>query len=516
MSSGAIRVCVFDLLIVGCGPVGAVAANLAGAAGLSTCVLDRAERVFDLPRAIHFDAHVMRILQQAGLAEQVLPATRIWNRSTFYGADQQPIRIHEWPRQRPLGWDEHYLFYQPALEQLLRDNLASQGSVELRLGTEVIGISQNQDTVAVRTRDVQDGGSEELTARFLLAADGASSFVRSQHGIRLLDQGFDEAWMVIDVMCERELGIDGESEMFCDPRRPATRIPGPGHHHRWEFMLLPGETAEEIQEPEAIANLLAPWVTMDEVEILRAAVYTFHALVAERWREGRAFLVGDAAHQTPVFLGQGLCHGIRDVHNLIWKISAMVRGGASEELLESFEAERRPHVETIITMAVNAGRDICLLDPAAAAERDARMRNAAATGKLPGTTFQGMPPLHGGLFTRHGSGGLFPQPMVQTRDGQSGLMDDFVGEKPLVVAGVGPSAALAALAEKVGARLVTLTDSPQEQSITASADLMAWIEGQGGQMAIVRPDRYVHAIATDADEAADALRELCALTGTAA
>src|ERR1700722_685304 len=133
-------------------------------------------------------------------------------------------------------------------------------------------------------------------------------------------------------------------------------------------MLLPGETPESIQQPEAIAELLAPWVTTDEVQILRAAVYTFHALVAERWREGRAFLAGDAAHQTPVFLGQGLCHGIRDVHNLIWKISA---------LLDSFEAERRPHVETIITMAVNAGRDICLLDPVAAAERDARMRRAA-------------------------------------------------------------------------------------------------------------------------------------------
>ena len=154
---------------------------------------------------------------------------------------------------------------------------------------------------------------------------------------------------------------------------------------------------------------------MDEVQILRAAVYTFHALVAERWREGRVFLVGDAAHQTPVFLGQGLCHGIRDVHNLVWKISAMVRGGARNELLHSFEAERRPHVETIITMAVNAGRDICLLDADAAAERDARMRNAAAAGQLPETTFQGMPPLRGGLFTRRGAGALFPQPTVQTR-----------------------------------------------------------------------------------------------------
>jgi 3-(3-hydroxy-phenyl)propionate hydroxylase len=507
----ATRICVFDLLIVGCGPVGAVAANLAGTAGLSTCVVDRAEQVFDLPRAIHFDAHVMRILQQAGLADQVLPATRIWKRSTFYGADQQPIRVHEWPQQRPQGWDEHYLFYQPKLEELLRENLSSLDAVEARLGLEVSDISQTEDAVTVRVRDGQSGQTEELTARFVLAADGASSFVRSHHGIRLLDQGFHEAWMVIDVMCERQLGIAGESEMFCDPRRPATRIPGPGHHYRWEFMLLPGETPDSIQQPEAIADLLSPWVTTDEVQILRAAVYTFHALVAERWREGRVFLVGDAAHQTPVFLGQGLCHGIRDVHNLIWKISAMVDGHPTRELLDSFEAERRPHVERIITMAVNAGRDICLLDPVAAAERDTRMRSAATAGKLPGTTFQGMPPLSGGLFTRRGAGTLFPQPTVQTRTGQTGLMDDVVGAAPCLVTARGPTEGLADLAATLGAQLVTVTDEPVRHAITAPVALADWMQAQGGDIAVIRPDRYVHAITTDADEAADALKELCAV-----
>jgi 3-(3-hydroxy-phenyl)propionate hydroxylase len=312
-------------------------------------------------------------------------------------------------------------------------------------------------------------------------------------------------------MCGRELGAPGESEMFCDPMRPATRVPGPGHHHRWEFMLLPGETAQEIQRPEVIADLLAPWVTMDEVQILRAAVYQFHALVAERWREGRVFLAGDAAHQTPVFLGQGLCHGIRDVHNLIWKLSAMVAGGVDERLLSSFEAERRPHVETIITMAVNAGRDICLLDPEAAAERDARMRAAASTGQLPKTTFQGMPPLHGGLFNHRGAGLLFPQPTVRAREGQIGLMDDFVGTRPLVVAGPESAESLRNLVQTLGGQSVTATDEPAGQAYTAPAEVARWIEAQGGDLAIVRPDRYVHAIAIGKSEAADALRELCGL-----
>ena len=161
-----------------------------------------------------------------------------------------------------------------------------------------------------------------------------------------------------------------------------------------------------------------------------------------------------------MFLGQGLCHGIRDAHNLIWKISAMVDGHPNQELLDSFEAERRPHVETIITMAVNAGRDICLLDAVAAAERDTRMRNAATAGKLPGKNFQGMPPLSGGLFTRGGAGTLFPQPTVQTPAGQTGLMDDVVGVAPCLVTARGPRGGLADLAARLGASLSPWPTSP--------------------------------------------------------
>ena len=271
----------------------------------------------------------------------------MWKRSTFYGADGQPIRVHDWAEDRTLGWDAHYLFYQPTLEAILRRRLAQRDTVDVRLGAEVIGIDQDDDAISVRVLGA-DGQRGTLRARFALAADGASSFVRAQRGIHLIDQGFDEPWMVIDLLSERELGRDGESEMFCDPRRPATRIPGPGNHHRWEFMLLPGETAEEMQRPESIEALLRPWVAIDDVQVLRASVYTFHALVAERWRDRRLFLAGDAAHQTPVFLGQGLCHGIRDVQNLIWKLSAVTRGAPDLALLDSYEAERRPHVEVII------------------------------------------------------------------------------------------------------------------------------------------------------------------------
>jgi 3-(3-hydroxy-phenyl)propionate hydroxylase len=502
---------VHDLVIVGCGPVGAVAANLAGQAGLSAVVIERADNVFDLPRAIHFDAHIMRILQQAGVASDVLADTRVWKRSTFYGADGKPIRVHDWADDRTYGWDAHYLFYQPALERVLRTRLEQLGGIELRLGTEAIDIVQHDEHVTVTTRNVATGGTDELTARFVVACDGASSFLRAHSKIALIDSDFDEPWLVIDLLTERELGRPNESEMFCDPNRPATRVPGPGTHNRWEFMLLPGETAAQMQRPESIEALLRPWVRMDEVEILRASVYRFHALVAERWRDGRLFLAGDAAHQTPPFLGQGLCHGIRDVQNLLWKIAAVLRGAPMNRLLDSYEAERRPHVVRIIDMAVAAGRDICVLDPAAAAERDARIRRAAASGVLAPTTFQGMPSLRGGLFDSDTAGELFPQPLVRTSTGLELMMDDAIGSDIAVVAVPEALIRWSDITDDPSVPVVATGTGAGIELVTVSAETAKWLAERDATMAILRPDRYVHALARDDDVGALALRELCAL-----
>ena len=495
-----------DLIIIGCGPVGATAGNLAGRAGLATAVLDRAPDVFDLPRAIHFDAHIMRILQQVDLAREMLPQLRVWRRSTFYGADAAPIRVHDWPTDRPYGWDAHYLFYQPALEIALRRALRRYGHVDLRLGVEAVAVEQHHDHVTVTTRDADSGRLRQLSARYLIGADGASSFVRASSGIRLVDGGFDEPWLVVDVRCAREIGRPDESEMFCDPARPATRVPGPGDHHRWEFMLLPGETPEEIQRPETIRALLAPWLRRDEAEIIRASVYRFHSLVAESWRRGRVFLAGDAAHQTPPFLGQGMCHGMRDVHNLVAKLAAVRSGGPAGRLLDSYEAERRPHVERIIGMAVAAGREICLLDPIEAGRRDRRLRRAAATGDLPRTTFQGMPPLTGGLFeATPGAGELFLQPLVFTADGSSRLFDDAVPPRVVAVALDAAVPEIRTTTDKLGVPVVAVHDGALDQP---AGDLSIrdetvgeWFGQHGVRFAILRPDRYVLGTARTADEA---------------
>jgi 3-(3-hydroxy-phenyl)propionate hydroxylase len=490
-----------DLIIVGCGPVGATAGNLAGRAGLATVVLDRASDIFDLPRAIHFDAHIMRILQQAGLAGDLLPGLRVWQRSTFYGADAEVIRVHDWPTGKPYGWDAHYLFYQPTLEAVLRSGLDRLDDVDVRLGVEALAIEQHDDHVTVTTRDTRSGQVRELAARYVIGADGATSFVRNSTGIRLVDGDFDEPWLVVDVRCEREIGRPNESEMFCEPARPATRVPGPGHHHRWEFMLLPGETPEDIQRPESIRALLAPWISLDEAEIIRASVYRFHSLIAGNWRSGRVFLAGDAAHQTPPFLGQGMCHGIRDVHNLVGKLAAVQAGAPAARLLDSYEAERRPHVERIIGMAVAAGREICVLDPAEAAERDRRLRRAAVTGTLPRTTFQGMPPLTGGLFdVTPGAGELFFQPLVHDRSGSPALFDEALSPQVVVVALDAAVAEIRVVAQKLGVPVVAVHDSADGPFIRDAA-VRTWFDDHGVRFAIVRPDRYVLGTAENAGEA---------------
>jgi 3-(3-hydroxy-phenyl)propionate hydroxylase len=498
-----------DLIIVGCGPVGAVAANLAARAGLSATVIERATQVFDLPRAIHFDAHIMRIFQQAGVAEEVLASTRVWRRSTFYGADGEPIRVHDWGTDRSFGWDAHYLFYQPNLEAILRRGIHDEPAIDLQLGVEVISIDQDADRVNVETIDRTTRHRQRIRGRYLLAADGASSFVRSSIGLDLIDTGFDEPWLVIDILSDHEIGQPDESEMFCDPRRPATRVPGPGRHHRWEFMLLPGETAEQMQSPESIANLLSPWVSIDDVEVVRASVYRFHALVARRWRERRIFLCGDAAHQTPPFLGQGLCHGVRDVQNLIWKVAAARHGAPdADQLLDTYEAERRPHVARIIDMAVAAGRDICLLDPALAAARDSRMRHEADLDQAPRTTFQGMPPLANGMFDGDGAGELFPQPLVRGTDGHIELMDEAVGTGIAIVA-LSPSAGRLA-SSGLPAAVVAVGDDPGTALHASSADLAGWFDERAATIAVLRPDRYVYAATDDLDRAMAATRRLAA------
>ncbi|MCJ2183457.1 bifunctional 3-(3-hydroxy-phenyl)propionate/3-hydroxycinnamic acid hydroxylase, partial [Novosphingobium sp. 1949] len=369
-----------DVIIVGCGPVGALAANFLGRSGLSVLVLEKELEHYPLPRAVHLDHEMMRLFQSAGVIDRVEGDMIATDGHLHVGADHGVIRyMGTVGKPRPFGWANDYFFYQPELEAHLREGFAALETVELRLGAQFTRLEQAGAGVTVHFRD--STGEHAVEARWVIGCDGARSGVRKALDVRLEDLEFEEPWLVVDAEVEGPIrfpaitGVPADADlqrlsvMMCDPARPATIVPGRGNHRRWEFMLLPGEDDQAMMAPESVAALIGPWVEGSAHRIVRAATYRFHGLVAQRWQVGRVFLAGDAAHQTPPFFGQGMCHGLRDVANLAWKMDAIVNHGAHEALLDTYQDERDGHVRAVIGAAVAAGRYICELDGVKAAAR---------------------------------------------------------------------------------------------------------------------------------------------------
>ena len=373
-----------DAIVVGYGPVGAVAAGLLGQAGLRTAVFESTTSVYHLPRAAHLDAEIMRVLRQLGVADEVLSACTPVIGMHFVNADGEALLRFDVVDGQ--GW----MFYQPDLERALRNGVDREPNVEVHLAHEVVGFDQHDDHVVVTVRDLGNDTERVVRARYLIGADGARSVVRKHAGLGVEDLHFDQPWLVVDTVLRRDVELPPLVQQICDPARPTTFIPMCGARRRWEFMLLPGESATDMETPERIDALLAPWVAPVDVEIVRAVVYTFHAVLAQPWRDRRVFLVGDAAHQMPPFLGQGMCSGVRDAHNLVWKLALVTRGHARDDLLDTYEEERSPHVRSIIETAVALGGLLQTTDPEVAATRDTMMLNPDAKqpdrSEMPGLT----------------------------------------------------------------------------------------------------------------------------------
>ena len=503
----------YDVAIVGMGPVGSAAAIFADRAGARVCAIDKSPDVFPLPRATHFDAEIMRLFQDAGLSAVIDPVVRTYDGGVHLGVDGEPIRDFRVPAARgPLGWYPHYTFLQPELDQVLREQAAASPGVECRLGAEVVDVRDTGDGVELDV--AREGGVETIRARYVIACDGASSPIRKRLGVRLSDYGFDERWIIVDVRVPDPGALPAHSVMWCDPSRPATYIPQPGNHRRWEFMLLDGESAEEMTERDAIDRLLKRSVDPTGVEIVRSAVYRFHGLITESWRVGRVFLAGDAAHQTPPFYGQGMCHGIRDVANLAWKLGLALRHPAYESLLDTYAVERQPHVRTIIDASVENGRYICLLDREEALERDRRLRERLAAGTDVRSFRSVIPGLTAGvLATTAGPqrGELFIQPTVRTTTG-SALLDEVIGNGfALVVEGPLPDTEQTRwFADELGGRIVSVVPQPQAAAeiVDDSGALRSWFHETGSTSVLVRPDRYVFGTASGAAATGELIDDL--------
>ena len=501
-----------DVIIVGFGPVGAVAACWLGQFGIKTLVLEKSRKIWDIPRAMALDHEIMRVFQNIGVAEEVLPHTAPFPASEHFGVQGQLIRrVDMVPPPYPMGYTPSLVFTQPAVEAILRRQVADCANVTVWLGPEVIEVRQGRDEVTIKVR-LENGTLATARGAYVIACDGASSPVRQMLDLKLEDLGFDEPWMVVDVLVhEHALGMLPKTAVqYCDPSRPTTFIIGPGNHRRWEIMLLPGEDPRTMEREENVWRLLSPWLKPSEGSLWRASCYRFHALVAEQWRKGRVFLAGDAAHQQPPFIGQGMCQGIRDVTNLCWKLNAVLKQGACAALLDTYGEERKLHVHTLTSRIKAIGHQICMRDPEAARGRDEALLKQGG-GAAPIVTRQEIvPPLQAGFLSsryRDARGTLFPQPTILSEAGER-LFDEIDGHGWHIVLD--------------GRRLsqADVEDSWMKRKswikpLTIGGDGMrerdgvvaAWFEANECVAAVIRPDHYVFGAAPDHAAISNLVRE---------
>jgi 2-polyprenyl-6-methoxyphenol hydroxylase-like FAD-dependent oxidoreductase len=396
------------------------------------------------------------------------------------------------------------MFSQPALEGVLAERLRSLASVSVERGIEVLSLDETGDGAKLGARG-SDGERVEVTARFAVGCDGANSLVREAIGAGWHDLGFRFDWLVVDLLPQQTREWDPPNWQLCDPARPTTLVSGGPGRRRFEFMRLPDESREWLEQEDTAWRLLAPWdLTPANAKLERHAVYTFRAAWAERWRRRRALIAGDAAHLMPPFAGQGMCSGLKDAANLAWKLDLVLAGRAPEALLDSYASERMPNARATIELSISLGRVICVSDPREAAERDARM--IAEQRARGGSLSAPLPPLGPGcwLAGSPGAGALFVQGRVG-RGASAGLFGDVAGHGFALLSPHADPAAylpgeLASWFGSLGGIAAHVAAGAPVEDLDGS--YARWFAAQGAAVALQRPDGYVFGTSTQADGAA--------------
>lgn len=537
---------IVDVIISGLGPTGATLAHLLGKRGLSVVVLEREPAFYGNARAVYTDDECMRIMQAAGVSDDLAVNMQVDTPAQWVLANGKVLGQY-WRLDRPYGWPIINFLYQPWLETTLCDLLKRYPTAQIVRGRELTRFEQDEEGVTVthqatssfrfsdasdlRTETAVDPDPQTIRGRYLIGADGGRSTVREALGISMSGKNFPEPWLVVDL--EMKEGEDALRHLpyfsfICDPVCPTVCCPQPGRFHRFEFMLMPGQTKEQMEDPQIVRALISRHVDPDKFIVKRKLVYTFNALVAKDWHKGRVFIAGDAAHMTPQFMGQGMSSGVRDAYNLAWKLDSVLSGRASPRLLDTYGTERFHHAKAMIDISVQMKEFVSISNPITSRLRNLLVETVLVIPYLgryvregrfkPAPTYA--PDSYLGMPRKHRNspeGKMIPQPEVRTFKGKRVLLDELLGEGyALIGLKVDPREHLSAASRQIldaqGTRFVTLFEfgtRPQGANVDRAntaelveveelqGEMIAWFKRAGfssDAVAVVRPDKFTFAM----------------------
>lgn len=493
----------YDVAIVGYGPVGATAANFLGQSGLRVAVVERDPDIYFRARAISTDEEAMRIWQQVGLADRLNADMQPGAGANFVDADGRPF-AKLLPVDRGNGHPPQQFIYQPAVDQVLRQGADRFPNVEVLLAHEYQRLTQDADGVELTLTDLSTGQEKTIRASYVIASDGGSSSIRSQFGIGFSGETYSERWIVIDTKMLHEWDGHDRLRFHCNPARPTVDCPTPLGHHRWEFPVRDEENEADLLNEEAIWKVLsAQGIDRANVKILGFACYSHHVRFADRWRVGRVFLAGDAAHAMPPWIGQGMCAGVRDVGNLCWKLTAVIHGELPDSVLDSYQAERLPHVKEVTNRAVKVGELIIERSPWKAMLRNHFFRAATKVRAfntwllnnrwLPDARYPS------GLLAHNGNaavGWLIPQPWVTDEKGDIVRFDDVTGGRWVVLHNGPGNWESWQSVEAPGIRVVGSGGTGTPGGVVDRDGVLGrWLADKNASVIVLRPDGFVYAAA---------------------
>lgn len=495
----------YDVIIIGAGPTGVVAANLLGDQGVKTLVVDQEADIVKIPRAVGICEEGSRILDAAGMDVQSADAFCTINNVYFVDRDLKS-QFHGDMDWRKDGYRALRMFHQPSLEAEMRDALSRFDHVDLWCETELIEFEDSGSDVAVSLRRGEE--VQRLHCSYLLGCDGARSMIRRALDIGFSGSTYPQDWVILDI--ENNPIRNNDIAFSIDPRRPSVTMPGPGGRRRWEFVVKKDDDVETIFDVNNLLKLLAPWGDMSNIKIARKAVYTFHARTAEHYQKGRVFLLGDAAHITPPFAGQGMMAGLRDAHNLCWKIAAVLQGRIGPVALASYEVERIPQSKQIIGFAQFMGSIILPQQKLKAGLRNAIFKTLRILGVYSehhGLPIQKIPNHINGSLLRHAlvsrfkkTGIELPQYLLDTCCGRRLPSDRLMGSHFRILGwNLDPTEHLEKSSldrwQQVGGRLSTLTalehfDTRSEMILDRSQHYRETFSS-GARVLVLRPDKMI-------------------------